>query len=69
MASDMSPEMAREFIDFLKEYEPYPSGIWDDFMLDDKKYDEGRLMATQVLECLLKAGFPEDEVNPWMENH
>ena len=69
MASAMPKEMAEEFIDFLKDHEPYPSSIWNDFMFDDKRYEDDRLVATQVLECLLRAGYSEDEVNPWKNKH
>ena len=65
MASVISKETADEFINFIKEYEPYPLNIWDSFILDGKQYDDARLTATQALKCLLNAGYSEDEVNPW----
>ena len=65
MASAMSKETAEEFIDFIKEHEPYPLSVWNSFVLDGKEYDDARLTATQALKCLLDAGYSEAEVNPW----
>lgn len=65
MASVMSNEDAEFFKHFLEKHEPYSATVIDGMMFDDKRFDEERLKATMALICLLKAGFSEDEVNPW----
>ena len=50
---------------FLEKHEPYPVSLLDGMMFDDKRFDEERLKATMALICLLRAGFSENEVNPW----
>ena len=65
MASVMSNADVEFFKHFLKEHEPYSVSVFDNMMFDDKRFDEDRLRATMALICLLKAGFSEDEVNPW----
>ena len=65
MGSIMSSETAEFFKQFIKDNQPYPITVLDDLMFDDNRFDEKRLDATFALECLLKAGFAEEEVNPW----
>ena len=67
MDSVMSSETAEFFKRFIKDNQPYPITVLDDLMFDDNRFDEKRLDATFALECLLKAGFTEEEVNPWKE--
>ena len=65
MASTISNETAEVFKGFLKKHEPYSIAVFDTMMLDDNHFDDERIKATMALICLLKAGFSEDEVNPW----
>lgn len=69
MASAMSKETAKIFIQYVKENEPYPLSVLDDLMFDDKRFDDGRVLATEILKKLLDAGYSEDEVNPWKDKH
>ena len=69
MASVMSNENVEFFRHFLKGHEPYSISAFDDMMFDDKRFDEDRIKATMALICLLRAGFSEDEVNPWKNKH
>lgn len=65
MAYAISSETADFFKSFLKEHEPYPVSVFDNLMFDDNRFDDERLQATMALICLLKAGYHEEEVNPW----
>ena len=65
MAFVMSNENAEFFKEILKDHKPYSISVFDTMMFDDKRIDEDRLAATMALICLLRAGFSEDEVNPW----
>ena len=65
MAYSMSDETAEFFKGILKEFEPYPTTVFDDMMFDDNRLDENHLDATMALICLLKAGYTEEEVNLW----
>lgn len=65
MASAISSDTLDFFREILQMCEPYPLSVLDDMMLDDKRFDERRLGATEALKCLIDAGYSEDEVNPW----
>lgn len=67
MAFVISSEDAELFKRYLRETEPYPLQILDELMFDDKRYEEGRLLATSVLKLLLNAGYSQEDVNPWMK--
>lgn len=70
MESSIKKETADFFISVLMEYEPYSIDILNNInSFGHNKYEgDKRFAATIALDALLKAGFSEDEVNPWKNN-
>ncbi len=52
MASNISAEQVKQLKNLIAQYAPYPIEILDDYMFDDKQYDENRIDATIAKKIL-----------------
>lgn len=54
MASNISAEQVKQLKNLVAEYDPYPIEILDEYMFDDKQYDENRIDATIAKKILME---------------